>query len=573
MIRREADKSGWEVTYQIYPSTFNEGQEREPTGVGSLSGVTEKLDYLKELGVDAIWLSPFFASPMKDGGYDISNAIEVNPIFGTNDDADRLIQQAHERGIKVMIDFIPNHTSDRHSWFQQSRLSRDNPKSDWYIWSDGIIDQNGQRQPPNNWASVFSLPQVEARQRGEMPELSDGDLTPAKSAWTWCEQRRQFYLHSFADFQPDLNWDNLEVREAQKDIMRYWLDRGVDGLRIDAVNYIGKNPDRLNEERDKAYRDGEDNPYDQWKRFNSSGYMSKLLPYMRELTDVLEEPEYKDRDLKIIFEAYMDPQDLRIIDSINPKLASSFNFGRLDILSSSALLHKLQIDAYYANLPAGAQGNQVNGNHDKPLLADAIGAKAARAMMLFNLMLPGQTFIYNGEELGRTGHKSIPVHLIKDPNGLRDGSRTPMPWDDNKLNAGFSEAEPEKLYLPINPDDLPRSVRAQLTDPKSNLSLTKAAIKLKKQIGARHYHGLSVSDINGRASLDVVAFETRGQSRAITIKNFSEKVQHVRVHSSHRIGRLALSSYEVEEDTGDGLVHLQEVILQPRQAIVFTDLQ
>lgn len=573
MSQRVIDKPGWDVTYQIYPSSFNEGRDREPTGVGSISGITEKLHYLEELGVDAIWISPFFASPMKDGGYDIADATEVDPVFGTNADADKLIQQAHEIGIKVIIDFIPNHTSDQHAWFQESMLSRDNPKSDWYIWSDGIIDKDGNRQPPNNWASVFSISQIEARAQGKIPDLTDDDLTPPKSAWTWCKNRQQYYLHSFADFQPDLNWDNPEVRQALKDVMRHWLDRGVDGFRVDAVNYIGKNPDRLNEARNTAYRDGKDNPYDQWRRFNSSGYMLKLLPYMKELTDVLEEPLYKDRDLKIIFEAYMEPQDLKLIDHINPQLASSFNFGRLDLLTAPALIQKLHLDAYYASLPKGAKANQVTGNHDKPRIADVLGAEASRAMMLFNMMLPGQTFLYNGEELGLTGHKSIPPNRIKDPNGLRDASRTPMPWDDTRPNAGFSDADESQLYLPVNPEDLSKSVRSQVSDPKSDLSLTKKAIQLKKQIGATNYHPLSVSDTEGGASHGVIAYGVSGRTKALTVKNFSGEVRRVRIDSLHSLGNLAISSHQAEGLTEKDEVSLQDIILQPHQALVFTDLQ
>ncbi len=564
-----------QVIYQIYPSTFNEDEQREPTGIGSIRGIIEKLDYIEELGVGTIWVSPFFQSPMEDGGYDISDATAVNPNFGRLEDFEELIEQAHQRGIKVVIDLIPNHTSDQHAWFRQSQQSRDTPKSDWYIWRDGRLDAAGQRQPPNNWASVFSLPQLEARQNGAMPELEPSENTPPLSAWAWSEPRQQYYLHSFASSQPDLNWQNPEVRRAIKDVMRFWLDRGVDGFRVDAVNYIGKNPDLPDEEADTSYREGEGmNPYDQLIRHNSTGYLPTMVPYIREMVAVLDEPQYVDRDLRLIFEAYMEGHDLRMIDQLAPSRASSFNFERLDHISSPAIIHKLLLDSYYDNLPDGSIANQVTGNHDKPRLASVLGAEAARSMLLFNMMLPGQTFVYNGEELGLTDHQSIPRAVIKDPNGLRDPSRTPMVWDDRQTNAGFSTVAGSQLYLPINPADLSKSVRQQTSNPQSDLSLFKAATKLKRLIAADRYHKRNVisHDSNG-LSFDVVAFETSGRNRAMTIRNFSEKEQHVMTNTQYKLGSLALSSCSVEDRSRVGQVVLSDIVLQPHETVVFTDLK
>lgn len=574
----ERKSSSWQndVIYQVYPASFNEDSTREQLGIGSIQGITEKLGYLEELGVDAIWISPFFASPMRDGGYDISNAQDVNPNFGTIEDAKGLIEAAHDRDIRVMIDFIPNHTSDQHEWFQESRQSRDNSKSDWYIWSDGIIDENGQPQPPNNWASVFSLPRLKARRNGELPGLSSDDLTPPKPAWTWCEERQQYYLHSFADFQPDLNWDNPEVRQAQKDVMRFWLDLGVDGFRIDAVNYVGKDPDLTDEEQNTAYREGVDNPYDQLRRYHSCGYPDKFYPYIQEMIDVLKEPPYKSRDLRIIFEAYMEEDEMRMINEQDPQYASTFNFGAIDMSwGDNALARKLQMDAYYASLPIGAIGNQVNGNHDKPRKASRHGEVQARAAAVFNLMLPGNVFIYNGEEIGLTDHDSIPPDRIQDPSGLRDPSRTPMVWDNTQPNSGFSKADSSQLYLPINPMDTDKAVSLQVDDAQSSLSLYRAAIKLRSDISPVEYVPHTVMHADG-AELDdaVVGYGVIGSdgNETLVLTNFDDNERQVRVALfNYRLGQTALSSIDVAQESRQ-IDFSSAVSLKPYESLVITDL-
>lgn len=574
----EAKPSSWQndIIYQVYPASFNEGSTREQRGIGSLQGIIERLDYLSELGVNAIWVSPFFKSPMRDGGYDISDAQDVNPDFGTIDDAKDLIRAAHERGIKVMIDFIPNHTSDQHEWFQQSRQSRDNPKSDWYVWSDGVIDADGNRQPPNNWASVFSLPQLEARKNGEMPELADDEPTPPKSAWTWCEERQQYYLHSFADFQPDLNWHNLEVRAAQKDTMRFWLDLGVDGFRIDAVNYVGKDPGLTNEEQNTAYIEGEDNPYDQLRRYHSCGYPDTFYPYIQEMIDVLKESKYQSRNLRIIFEAYMEQDELRHIDAQDPRYAASFNFGSIDMSwSENALARKLQVSAYYAELPDGAIANQVNGNHDKPRKASRHGEVQARAAAVFNLMLPGNIIIYNGEELGLTDHDTIPADRIQDPNGLRDPARTPIIWDHDQPNAGFSGASSSRLYLPQNPADADKAVTLQEGEALSDLSLYRAAIKLRKQTDPIQYIPYTVMQADG-VELDdsVVGYGVTGADgrENLVLTNFDDSERRVRVALfNYHLGHAALSSIDVSQNPRQ-IDFTSAVNLKPYESLVITDL-
>lgn len=573
--------------YQIYPSTFREDATRLPRGRGSIRGITEKIEYLHEqLGVDALWISPFYASPLADGGYDISDATQVHPELGTMADFEELVTHIHEHGMKLMVDYIPNHTSDTHAWFQESCQSQGNPKKDWYIWSDGgrdeagelILDESGKPQVPNNWASVFSLPQLEARRRGEFTELQPGDLTPPKSAWTWNDQRQQYYLHSFADFQPDLNWSNPHVREAMKNIMRFWLDKGVDGFRIDAVNYIGKNIKKdasghlvlPNEEYNTAYKEGIDNPYDQLLRYNSCGHPDTFYRYIKEMIDVLYEEPYRTRDTRLIFEAYMEENDLRTIDSIDPTKASSFNFGALDRISWEGLPRKTQLDYYYSRLPLNGVANQVNGNHDKDRLATRLGGEAARAAGLYAIMLPGQMFIYNGEELGLTNNTQIKPSMIKDPNGLRDPERTPILWDDSAINAGFSLADADDLYLPVNARDSGKSVVRQQHDARSSLSLYRHALEMKRELGAGEYVPLTTYNVDGHVEYNVVSYGRDSSHGEVTVVvNFTEQQKKVKLlDPARRIGHLALSSVDVAKDKGLAVDFFDGVELAPNEAIV-----
>lgn len=552
-------ESAWQsaVVYQIYPSTFNEERQSDWLGEGNLKGITTKFDYLKDLGVDAIWLSPFFKSPMVDGGYDVADHTAVDPRYGDLADFNELTSQAHERGIKVMIDLILNHTSDQHDWFKQSRSSRHNPKSDWYIWHDGNVDG----MPPNNWASVFSMPQLEARRRGELV-IPNGQLTPPLSAWQYDEQRQQFYLHSFAVQQPDLNWQNPEVRQAISDLVRLWVGRGVDGFRADAVNYIGKDPTLANEDYDPEYKEGTDSPYDQLERFHSNGFPATLHAYLRELTAVLG--EFPDRDLRLILEDSMDEKYLSEINKIDPKLTSTFNFDRLNA-PWDAQQHQLLLDHYYATLPAGAIGNQVNGNHDKPRLASRIGEQAARAAALINYSLPGSIYVYNGEEGGFT-NVQVPPDRQTDKFQDRDKLRTPMLWS-GETNAGFSEAAEPQLYLPIDPDYRQKNLASQRKDPSSSLALYRrlAEIRTSSELLRRGaYYSLLTNNHN------VLAFARRHKNRQlITLANFSDRLSQVSVYQAEQtMGRIIISSCLEPESK---IVDLSRSLkLKPNEAVIIS---
>jgi alpha-glucosidase len=562
-----SQKSVWRqaAVYQIYPWTFNEDEGRTPQkGHGSIKGITEKVVYLREeLGVDAVWLSPFYPSPMKDGGYDISDFKGVHPDLGTLDDFDELVRAAHHHGIKLMVDFIPNHSSDQHEWFQKSRKREG--YDDWYIWHPGSIDEDGKHQPPNNWASVFSIPAKQARARGEMPWLQPHDWTPPISQWEWDDERQEYYLHSFAKEQPDLNWSNPFVREAMKDAMHFWLDRGVDGFRVDAVNHIGKNMELKDEQVNTAYsEEWNENPYDQLLRNNSADYPEALHTYIWEMSQVLKDERYEDRDLRMVLEAYVGESELRDMDAIAPGVASTFNFGRFYI-DWTAVHHKIQIDYYYSRLQRTGVGNQVNGNHDKTRVATRLGEEFARTAAVVNLFLPGMRFIYNGEELNLRDAE-IPESRMQDPNGLRDPERTPMIWDANLPNGGFSNADPTALWLPTNEKDMDRSVATQRNQPKSTLSLFRETLKLCHKLDAVQ-HGAYVPMHTDNDK--VLSYGRRSDDDTLVVlANFTQEPQTVKVFDTDFvIAESILSSNNVRESTGRVDIR-SGITLEPAEALV-----
>lgn len=555
-------ETSWKNTavYQIYPRSFHEKRvdSRDLHGEGSLEGIASKLDYLRDLGVDAIWISPFYPSPMIDGGYDVRDYCDIDERYGSLDDFDKLIVDANERDIKIVVDFIPNHTSDQHPWFQQSRTSRDNPRADWYIWRD----PNPDGSPPNNWGSVFSIPQLRARQEGRL-ELADNELTPPVSAWKFDKTRGQYYLHSFAEQQPDLNWENPELREAMKDVMRFWIDRGVDGFRVDAVNHTAKNPDFPDEALNPNYIEGTDNPYDQHIRFHSAGYPGTFYTYLREMTSVLD--EYPERDLRIIFEAYVDSDVIHEIDRISPK-ASSFYFGRLDNVPWKASSHKKLLDQQFEQLPPGGIANHVNGNHDKPRLVTRLGERAARTAAVINLTLPGMPFIYQGEEGGFT-NVDVPPDKRDDLLGERDGARTPMLWTPEK-NAGFSEVDPEKLWLPVSPRIAAENLEDQRSDPMSSFSLYRTLLHMRKAVLALR-EGQYVPLYTSHE--DVLAYAVRRETdQAIVLANFANRPARTDIwHAQQAMGRTVLSSISLDKAPW---LHLDEAItLQANESLVIVN--
>ncbi|MDT0575897.1 alpha-amylase family glycosyl hydrolase [Croceicoccus sp. F390] len=440
------------VIYQIYPRSFADSNN---DGIGDLAGIEARLDHVAALGVHAVWLSPVFPSPMADFGYDVADYCDIDPIFGDLAAFDRLLAKAHACGLKVLLDFVPNHSSDQHPWFLASRKSRDDPRRDWYIWRDGATDGG----PPNNWISDFG-----------------------GSAWKWDARTGQYYLHAFLKEQPDLNWRNEGVRAAMLDVMRFWLDRGVDGFRIDVLWHIVKaadladNPANPDWTADRTERDRvlQTHSTDQPEAH-------EIAAQMRQLADT-----YDDRVL--IGEICLPPARLASWHGTpeRPQVHLAFNFGLLDCAWDAATLARIIVD-YEASLPAHGWPNWVLGSHDAPRVAARLGQAQARVAVMLLLTLRGTPTLYQGDELG-IGKVAIPPDRIRDPQHLRqpgldigrDPSRTPMPWNAC-AHAGFSTVEP---WLPLNPDWLTRNVAAQEHDPDSMLSLTRALLRIRRRFSA-----------------------------------------------------------------------------------------
>jgi alpha-glucosidase len=429
------------VIYEVYPRSF---QDSNGDGIGDLNGIVRRLDYLVELGVDAIWISPIFPSPMADFGYDITNYCDIDPIFGTLADFDFLLEESQRRGLKVILDFVPNHTSDQHPWFLESRSSLENPKRSWYLW----------RAQPNNWLSNFG-----------------------GSGWEFDDVTRQYYFHSFLKQQPDLNWRNPEVKEAMLDALRFWLRRGADGFRVDVMWLLVKDDQFRNNPPNPGYRPGQPSSHRLLPVYNSDQLETHdLVAQMRAVLD-----EFPGRVL--IGEIYLPVQQLMSYYGADLKGAQlPFNFQLLQCAWSAEALAQSILN-YYGALPAGAWPNWVLGNHDQPRIATRIGARQAHVAAMLLLTLPGTLTLYYGEELGMT-NVQIPPEQVQDPAeknepGLgqgRDPERTPMLWDASP-SAGFTTGSP---WLPLGDNHAAINVESLKRDQTSILHLYRRLINLRR---------------------------------------------------------------------------------------------
>jgi len=453
-------------------------------GIGDLQGIIEKLDYLNDgtansLGIDAIWFCPFFVSPDLDFGYDVADYCAIDSCYGTRQDFDRLLKEAHKRNIKIMLDLVLNHTSDEHEWFKESRSSRDNPKRDWYIWRDGREPRN---RPPNNWKNNFF-----------------------GSAWTWDDKTGQYYLHSFLKEQPDLNWFNPEVREAVYKVIRFWLDLGVDGFRLDVAHCYCQ---------DEEFRD---NPsvFHRLKRIRRGRFWDR--PLVVSVFQMLELPELQDKiysrhhpethiilkEIRKILDEYPDKTSVGEVNSENPDIVASYYGEKNDELHMNfyfalaqcrwkAGAFRRSVERWERNLPASAWPAYTFSNHDIMRAISHYGQKGqenkrARLLAMLLLTLRGTPFIYYGEEIGMKEAK-LPRAALRDPVGIkwfpfyrgRDGARTPMQWTGGK-NAGFTKVQP---WLPVGPEVETRNVAVQEKDPDSLLSFYKRAIHLRRSLPA-----------------------------------------------------------------------------------------
>ena len=446
------------VIYQVYPRSLCDS---DGDGVGDLAGIADKLDYLAGLGVDALWISPFFQSPMDDFGYDVSDYRAVDPLFGSMDDFDRLLEGAHDRGLRIIIDQVLSHSSSRHRWFEQSRSSRDNPLADWYVWADPQEDGT----PPNNWLSIFGGP-----------------------AWTWEPRRQQYYLHNFLSSQPDLNYHNPAVQAQMLDEVEFWLRRGVDGLRLDAINFCFHDPQlRDNPPKPAAERQGRgfslDNPY-AFQRHLYNNTRPENLGFLERLRDLV------DRYPGVVTLGEVSSEDSLAT------MAEYTDRGRLHMAYSFELLvdectgeHiRNTVEAMEAGIGSGWPCWSI-GNHDVRRVLSRWGGSdpsPQQAAMLNALLLSlrGSVCCYQGEELGLT-EASISRDQVQDPYGLafwpnfkgRDGCRTPMPWGDGPNGAGFTSGEP---WLPIPPEHKQLAVSRQEADPSSVLNRFRALLAWRK---------------------------------------------------------------------------------------------
>src|ERR1700678_662311 len=452
------DRPWWRgaVIYQIYPRSF---ADSNGDGIGDLTGITAHLEYVASLGVDAIWLSPFFTSPMKDFGYDVSDYRAVDPIFGTLEDFDKLVARAHALGLRIIIDQVYAHTSDAHAWFQESRADRANAKSDWYVWSDPSADGT----PPNNWLSVFYGP-----------------------SWTWDGRRRQYYLHNFLPSQPNLNVHNSQVQEALFDVARFWLDRGVDGFRLDAINFAMHDPKLTDNPPVKDPGAVLNRPFDFQHHLHNQS-QPELIPFIENLSEIVRS---YDNDRFTVAEVGGEQAigESQAFTAGSNRLNTSYGF---DFLSAERVSPSLIIDALAHWPETNGEGwpSWAFSNHDAPRVVSRWGNLRAnddwaRLLQARLLSLRGNVFLCQGEELGLP-QAQIPFELLRDPEAIanwpltqgRDGARTPMPWVAEAPAAGFSDGEP---WLPIPPEHVARSVSRQDGDGRSVLANARLLIALRR---------------------------------------------------------------------------------------------
>jgi alpha-glucosidase len=511
-MAESTDKPWFEnaVFYQIYPRSF---KDANGDGIGDIKGIIEKLDYLNDgtkesLGIDAIWICPIYASPMKDMGYDISDHTAINPEFGTLEDFDLLIKHAHARGIKVVMDYVINHTSSEHPWFKESRSSINNPKRDWYIWDTPKSDGT----PPNNWMSIMG-----------------------GSAWELDPATNSYYLHHFLKEQPELNWENPGVQKAMLDILEFWIARGVDGFRVDAANFIYE---------DDFFRDNPPlsaNPLPAGE--DIIGYdldIHKMLEAIHMLGEVAD----KHPGTFFVTESVVRGiKDMVGIYEINPSVVP-FNFNFF-LLPWDARHYKAFITAYDAALPAPKIPNYVLGNHDQPRIASRLGHQRARLSAFLSLTLRGIPFIYYGEELGM---HDVPIPADKIQDGAaaqaqdstksRDPARTPMQWSAD-LNAGFSRVEP---WLPLATDFSTYNVDNEKHDPQSFFTLYRTLIHMRRELPALHYG--TYEELPSQSTSVFAYKRVYGEEEIVAILNFSGEIVEEALpfergeilYSTHRAG-------------------------------------
>ncbi|MDZ5471713.1 alpha-glucosidase [Bacillus sp. 31A1R] len=548
-------KTWWKeaIAYQIYPRSF---QDSNGDGIGDLQGIIQRLDYLKDLGIDVIWICPMYKSPNDDNGYDISDYQDIMEDFGNMADFDELLSEVHKRGMKLIIDLVPNHTSDEHQWFIESRSSKDNPKRDWYIWRDGK-----EGKEPNNWESIFG-----------------------GSAWEYDEKTDQYFLHVFSTRQPDLNWENPEVRRALYDMVNWWLDKGIDGFRIDAISHIKKRPGFP------------DMPNPEGKTYVSSFDMHMNQEGIHKFLKEFKDETYSKYDAMTVGEANgvsVDEAHLWVGEE-EGKMDMVFQFEHLDLWGTDN--KELDIIGLKKVLTRWQKGLEKDGwnalfieNHDKPRVVSTWGnddqywKESATSMAAMYFLMQGTPFIYQGQEIGMTNvqFESIDdyddvavknMYRLKREEGIsheeimeiiwstsRDNSRTPMQWS-NELNAGFSSGAP---WMKVNPNYTNINVEKQLKEEDSILSFYKKMIQLKKQNEIFTYgqYDLLLED-----HPQIYAYtRTLGEDKVVVITNLNKESATFETNELELAYKgLLLNNYSVEAHE-----NTKSMVLKPYEARVY----
>lgn len=525
------------VLYQIYPRSFN---DTNGDGIGDLPGIIERLDYVANLGVDGIWISPFFKSPMKDFGYDVADFRDVDPIFGTIHDFENLIEKAHGFGLKLIIDQVVAHTSDLHDWFAKSRTSSDGDKADWYVWHDPKPDGS----PPNNWQSVFGGP-----------------------AWTWDARRGQYYMHNFLSSQPQLNMHNTDVQDAMLDVIRFWLDKGVDGFRFDAVNFAMHDPKFRN--NPARARDGQaiSRPFDLQHHIYNQSHCDIPL-FLERVRTVLEEYRIMGKD-KFVVAEIGGPSSLREMKAFtegDKRLHSAYSF---DFLYADSLT----VETVKDSLESWSDRDEgwpswAFSNHDAPRFVsrwhDGSDPKAYTKMVCALLLcLKGNPIIFQGEELS-LDQVEIPFEQLQDPEAKanwpetlgRDGARTPIPWQKNAVNAGFSSGRP---WLPIGKNHSELAVDQQIEDESSPWRFVQKILKIRKKTRVLQEGYLSFVNLSPNA----LGFERfiggSNPDRVCCYFNFSET--QIPIINYCGVKKIVFSTWKAQGTSLD--------VLPPYGAIVF----
>lgn len=524
-----ADPRWWHagIVYQVYPRSF---QDSNRDGIGDLPGIRQRLPYLADLGVDAIWLSPIFASPMRDFGYDISDYCVVDPTFGTMQNFDDLLHEANAKGLKIILDLVPNHTSCDHPWFVESRASRSSDKRDWYIWRDPSPDGG----PPNNWLSDFG-----------------------GSAWELDHRTGQYYYHAFLAAQPDLNWRNSEVRAAIHDVMRFWLSKGVHGFRIDALWHLIKDDQFRDNPRNPDYRDG-DPPH--WRLVP---LYTTDRPEVHEVVAGLRKVADQFGDCLLIGEVYLPHERLvayygRELDGVH----LPFNFSLLEMSWHAGSIAEL-IHDYERALPKGSWPNWVLGNHDRPRIATRVGREQARVAAMMLLTLRGTPTIYYGDEIGME-NTTIRPEDSKDPLGRnvpalgRDGARSPMQWSSDQY-AGFSEVPPWS-HIPESASE--HNVETEAENEASILNL------YRKLIATRHaYPCLTLGDYHQVITSGDALLYTRANAGCRTVLvalNLGDQPTAAVLKKKELVGHILLSTFlDRAGEVIDG-----DIALRPNEGLI-----